>query len=271
MKSWILTFTIIALAVVGCGSGADDPIYPIYSTPVLPLKTEVGSAGSNHRLWGAWDVTIGTDRNSVEIHALRTAEMHLNMVKILETPPCLNCLTIKNIHQVEPNVLEADVTLKHPYPGLVKFNGFDVRGIFIAQADFVFPVSGRMAGTGDSVPRMLNADGFTTLFNPTEYPQSGPNLPILKYTPGKLATGGDLSATLNPFIAYRREAPRRMFEAGGVETRTVRIYAPPGPIHFGYAVDACWEPVDVVIDPLNDFPPEANCLEAYRISVTMDE
>jgi len=114
---------------------------------------------------------------------------------------------------------------------------------------------------------MLNPDGYTPLFNPTEYPQTFPA--ALGYIPGKYATGGDLSATLNPYVAYRRDAPRCMFEAGGSEARTIRLYAPSGPIHFGYAVDACWEPVENVIDPLTDFPPEANCLEAYRLDVTI--
>ena len=62
-----------------------------------------------------------------------------------------------------------------------------------------------------------------------------------------------------------------MFEAGGSETRTVRIYAPPGPIHFGYAVDACWQFVENVVDPLKDFPADANCLEAHKINVDSPE
>ena len=115
---------------------------------------------------------------------------------------------------------------------------------------------------------MLNPDGFTPDFNPTEYPYANP--PALGYIDGKHATGGNLTATLNPFVAYRRDAPRRMFEAGSSDTRTVQIYAPTGPIHFGYAVDACWAPAGNVVDPVKDFPPEANCLEAYMISVGID-
>ena len=114
---------------------------------------------------------------------------------------------------------------------------------------------------------MLDPDGFTSLFNPTEFPPTNP--PALGYIPGKHATGGDLSANLNPFVAYRKDAPRRMFEAGGSETKTIKIQAPTGPIHFGYAVDVCWMPVDNVVDPLTDFPASANCLEAYRMDVSI--
>jgi hypothetical protein len=192
-------------------------------------------------------------------------QMHLNVVRLLEVTPCKNCLTISNIKVVEPNVLEADLTLKHPFPGLLKYTGFDVRGIFISEANYTFPASGRKIAWGTDLPIVLNPDGYTQLFNPTEYPPTTPA--ALGYIPGKYATGGDLTATLNPFLAYRRDAPRCMFEAGGSETRTVRLYVPPGPIHFGYAVDACWQLVENVIDPLTDFPPDANCLEAYRVSV----
>ena len=251
MKQWVFCLVMI-FAVIGC-SGAKD--HNGFAVPTFPQKTEASGVGQNRLLWGAWDVLIGADHSSVEISPLRSAEMHLNVIKMLEIYTCVQCLTIKNVHQVEPNVLEADVSLKHPYPGLIKYTGFDVRGIFMAQADFTFPVSGRRVGTGESVPRLLNADGFTSIFNPTDYPESGAQIPVFKYDSGKSATGGDLSATLNPFIAYRKDAPRRMFESGGSETRTFRIYAPPGPIHFGYAVDACWMPVDNVIDPLTDFRP----------------
>jgi hypothetical protein len=221
----------------------------------------------NRHIWGLWEINISEDRQVVEIVPARMAQMHLNVVRMIEVTPCSTCLTIENIHTAGPNELEADLRLQHPFPGLLKYTGFDVRGIFIAQTDFTFPVSGRKIALGDSVPRMLNPDGYTPLFNPTEFPPTTP--PALGYIAGKHSTGGDLTATLNPFLAYRKEAPRRMFEAGASETRTVKIHAPSGPIHFGYAVDACWQLVENVIDPVKDFPPDANCLEAYGVSVDL--
>ncbi len=259
----IYLFVLLAVAILtGCaGTGAQEPI-----TASAPVANAVADAG-NRYVWGLWDVRISADRQSVEVIPRRNADMHLNVVRLLEVTPCKTCLTISNVHVTAPNELEADMTLTHPFPGLLKFTGFDVRGIFIAQTDFTFPVSGRKIAWGDDVPRMLDPDGYTPLFNPTEYPPTFPA--ALGYIPGKFATGGDLSATLNPFVAYRHDAPRRMFEAGSAETRTVLIYAPSGPIHFGYAVDACWEPVENVVDPLTDFPPEANCLEPYRMNVSI--
>jgi hypothetical protein len=161
-----------------------------------------------------------------------------------------------------------DVTLTHPFPGLLKYTGFDVRGIFISQADKKFDTVGKEIAWGDAVPRLLNYDGYTNLFNPEKFAPSPKEPPMFRYIPGKKASGGNLTATLNPFVAYKKDAPRRMFEAGGSETKTVVIKAPKGPLHFGYAVDASWYPVQNVIDPVNDFPLSANCLEAYEISVS---
>jgi hypothetical protein len=261
MNKLACLFPLLFTALLfGCAGSADkNP-----AAPSSPLTAQSAST-SNRHLWGIWDVHISSDRQTVEIAPLRTADMHLNAVKLLEVKPCTTCLTISNLQITGPNELSADLTLIHPFPGLLKYTGFDVRGIFISQTDFTFPTSGRKTGWGDGVPRMLDPDGYTSLFNPTEFPPTTPA--ALGYIPGKYSTGGDLSANLNPFVAYREDAPRRMFEAGGSETKTVKIYAPTGPIHFGYAVDVCWQLVDNVIDPVEDFPPDANCLEAYAISV----
>jgi hypothetical protein len=261
----IILVLALASALLSCAHGnLHNPISPPPPTNLITLDS---SPAPNRLLWGLWSIEISADRSSVTVAPNRTADLHLNTVRMLETNPCKTCLTVGKIHLITPTQFNVDVTLRHPFPGLLKYTGFDVRGIFISKADYAFPPSGRMLAWGNSVPRLMNYDGYTSLFNPTEYPDTLPVPPALKYIPGNKATGGDLSSTLNPFIAYRKDAPRRMFEAGGEETRTFSIKAPSGPIHFGYAVDACWYPVGTVVDPLVDFPLSANCLEAYAISV----
>jgi hypothetical protein len=217
-----------------------------------------------------WTISVSADHLSVDILPDRTQVMHVNTVRMLEVAPCSHCLTISDVQLPSPNVVIANLTLTHPFPGLIKYTGFDVRGIFITKADYAFAVSGRSIAWGSNVPVLLNPDGYTPLFNPTEFPSSGPLPPALKYFPGKYSPGGDLSAKLNPFIAYAKDAPRRMFEAGTSKTEQVRLRLPDGPFQFGYAVDASWTPVDNVIDPENDFPPEANSLEAYELDVELD-
>jgi hypothetical protein len=261
----VMRFTCRILAVLiliftGCSrSSLQNPATPLDQTSFRP------TGETSRHLWGIWDVYISADRESAEAVPVRTSEMHINAVRLLEVAPCNTCLKIGNVHITGPKELSADLTITHPFPGLLKYTGFDVRGIFISQADYTFPSSGRKIALGDSVPRMLNPDGFTTLFNPTDFPPTTPA--ALGYIPGKHSTGGELTSTLNPYVAYRKDAPRCMFEAGGTETKTVKIHAPAGPLHFGYAIDGSWTPVDNVIDPEKDFPPDANCLEAHKINV----
>ena len=264
MYRWKALFAIlIILVATDCSKDGVNPVAPVTNR----LQNIKGLNSPQTRLWGYWDVFISADRSSVDVIPNREGMMHLNAVRLLEVTPCSTCLKIGNIKIVGTNLIEADLTLIHPYPGLLKLTGFDVRGIFISGANFEFPVSGRKIAWGTDLPIILNADGYTTLFNPTEFPPTSP--PALGYIKGKFSTNGDLGTTLNPYMAFRKDAPRCMFEPGGSETRTVKLYLPPGPIHFGYAVDVNWQLVDKVTDPLTDFPPDANCLEAYRISVDL--
>ena len=267
-KNWIVLLT--AATLLGCGrSDTGNPVEPSSSqqTPSTTTNQSVTPTQPNRYLWGLWDVCIDPENLTAQISPQRLAEMHLNTVRLLEVTPCTNCLRIENITLHSPDELSADFVLRHPFPGLIKFTGFDVRGIFISGSDYLFPSTGRTIAWGENLPRLLNADGHTALFNPTEFPEDLPTFPALKYIPGKYGSGGDLTATLNSFIAYCEDKPRRMFAAGSEEARTVLLHWPGWPIEFGYAVDASWQLVEDVIDPLEDFPPDANCLEAYQMSV----
>ncbi len=272
----IVVVGLTILFAVGC-SGASDPISPDnanserFESTMLPDCYQTTGIDQNRSLIGIWRVRISDDPVSVEVLPMRSVEIHLNAVRLLEVTACQDCLAISNIFVSPPNDVTADLTIRHPYPGLNEFTAFDPRGIFISGYDYTFPESGRNASIGTTTPKMVNADGYTTLYNPTEFPDTLPGPPALKYIPGKFAKGGDLSATLNPYIAYSKDKPRRMLEAGTQETRTVQLYVPSFPIEFGYAVDGCWaDPGGPVTDPENDFPPEANCHEAYEINVGME-
>jgi len=255
------------MLVLSCSHGsAVDPVIPSDSILRDPLLKSV----DNRRFtWGLYDVRISEDLSTVEITPMRTAEMHFNTVRLMETIVCTDCISIGNLRVYNPSEISVDVTLKHPFHGLANYTGFDVRGILIAGSDYTFPISGRKIAYGDDKLSILNADGYTSLFNPTEFPSSSPNPPILEYIPGNFATGGDLSATLNPYLAFCEDQERRMFQASGIYTRTMRLRTPSsGKLEFGYAVDACWHPAGVqVTDPAEDFPPEANCFEAYKINL----
>ncbi len=255
----VILFVVLLLAACS-GTGPVDP--------GIQGQNIVNTSNSGNRtrsIWGFWLVDVSADHQYVEATPLRTAGLHFNTVRFLEVAPCDSCLIIEHVIVSGPNELSVDVRLQHPFPGLLKFTGFDVRGIFISGSDYYFPVSGRYIARGNLLPRLNYAEGYTSLFNPTEFPEDSPEWPALKYFTGKYASGGDLTSTLNPYLAYRRNAERRMFDSTVAETRTYSLTVPEGGFHFGYAIDASWYPVDNVIDPLVDFPPEANCMEAYRI------
>jgi len=268
----VLPAMLGVLLLVGCGK-SHDPIAGGIEGDVAPAAVQQSSDSSsgtgNRVLWGLWKISISADRQTITVVPDRVGALHFNVVRLIEVAPCTDCLRIKNVKGTADG-LSADVILIHPFPGLLQYTGFDVRGIFISGADYAFPVSGRKIAWGDDVARMLNSDGYTHLFNPTNFPYTKP--PILGYIPGHKAPGGDLSATLNPYVAYEQDKPRCVFMPGTVSTRTVFLYLPPGPLEFGYAVDASWFPAGVeVTDPIKNFPPQANAFEAYRISVEVGD
>ncbi len=262
----IVCFLFLALALPACSN--TNPVHPSEADqqPSIANPTSQATIHSNRYLWGIWQVHIDRDLGSAVVTRNREAEMHLNCVRLLEVTPCKNCLSMENLQLLPDNVIQGDLKLKHPYAsGNMKLSGFDVRGIFIGEADYTWPVSGRKMAVGDSVPRLLNPDGYTSLFNPTEFPQTNP--PALGYIPGNYTFGGDLTATLNPYVAFKRLEPRRIFLFGETGVRTIQVKFPEGPLEFGYAIDGCWQTFPgPCIDPVVDFPPDANCLEAYQIS-----
>ncbi len=267
----IVPVLIFLLVLTGCGKSR-NPISPGHEQ-LDSVTQSVNPSGSqaNRIIWGFWDISISADGSVVEILPDRATAMHLNTVRLLEFDPCHDCISVVNVQTLPGNILQADFRLRHPFPGLLKLTGFDVRGIFISEADYTWPESGRLAAMGDTVYRMLNPDGYTHLFNPTDFPEDSPTFPALKYIPGHHAPGGDLTSTLNPYVAYEVDQPRRMFMPGTISARTVQIHKPDGPLEFGYAVDACWQLVETVTDPVEDFPIDANCLEAYTINSSMVE
>ena len=264
-----LMWAFAAFMVISCSGGSPMSPLTLSITPSITLPETDSSAWAGRYLLGFWDIRISADRSSAEVTQVRGARAHLNVLHTLEKE-CTDCLIINKVKILPSGELSADLTLKHPYLGGQRFTGFDVRGILIAGSDYEFPASGRKIALGDDLLKLANADGYTSLFNPTDFPVN-PGLPyMLQYTKGNYSMGkGPFTATLNPYLAYSKDKPRRMFAVGTSETRTVILALPPGELQFGYAVDASWCPVTgPVTDPVKDFPPKANCIEAYEVSVT---
>ena len=263
---FIVSMSILALLIAGCS----HPIVDGPAAPPLQAAAESG-AESGRFVRGMWQCRVPADHASVEIVPLRISEWHFNALKFLEDSPVGSCITVSDVKKWNPNELSVDIRIRHPLSDNLNFTVFDVRGIFISPGTYQLPESGRVIAWGDDLPRLFTADGYTSLFNPTEFPEDGPLPDLLKYYPGDMATGGNLSSTLNPFMAYLETSKRGAFLPSDNYTRTYDIMAPDGAFEFGYAVDASWNnPGKQVIHPVYDFPPSANAVEATRIYVTIE-
>jgi len=268
---YYIVLAVVFVFLLGCSSST--PVVPVSDNPVTLESTRNFDfqAPTNRYLWTDTRVRINEDLTADFIPA-RTSEMHFNVVKLMESAPCQTCLQFSNIHFIPGNILSVDMTIRHPFPGDDRFTAFDSRGIFVSDSDYNFPESGRTMAYGDSLPVLTNPDGYTALFNPTEFPFGSMPVPILGYIPGKFAPPAVLTATLNPYLAFKMEAPRRVLYSAEADTRTLLIHIVTLPFEYGYIVDVSWHPPShtPVFDPLQDFPLLANSIEAYQVKANID-
>jgi len=274
-----ISYILAAMIFSGC-SGTNLPVSPILvsSSPALTQHTtddhHAGSSTTTHYLWSYNLIFIDpSDTGNIEFEILpvRDVAAHWNVLQWLENGPCTDCFTIQGIVPSGSGTLLVDVEIKHPFSS-PNLTGFDVRGIAMFSGSHDFPNSGLLTSdrnTGEG--ELVNADGFTTLYNP-ETAGSGPG-GLQGYLKGKFASASYPNSTLNGYKRHYSPGAvnqRNAFYAGDSILETYEIAMPSGPFIFGYAVDANWAPPTIkpVTNPLTDFPPEANCPEAWKIVVS---
>ncbi len=273
----ISLLSILILTIFGCSGGGGSPAIP--DSPAAEVEAALASS---HALWGFWTFAADPDAGTIDVVEHRAGDLHLNALRFLE-PPALLYLTLESAPQFNGNVLTIDIGLRHPFLGEVVFTGFDVRGIMISDGslsgfdnpDLLIP------GQGDT--RLLNADGLTRWWNPTEFPYNAQN-PIFGYIDGLLGTPdstADFTATLNGYKYFTNNLDpdesiddinpdgRGIFSAGQKNVRRYVIKLESGLV-FNYAVDASWvfPTGDPPYDVPDDFPQAANSPEAWNIIVT---
>jgi len=282
-RSLVLTLLAFVLAtLVGCAGGNVSPTAPdidqpeTNDTPGLTGAAEMDVPSSPHGLLGYWDVLIDEENETVEFVPLRTSSFHFNLVPIMEATMGL---TITEPPQIIDGVMNVNVKLTHPFPSKLNLSGFDVKGILITE--------GSQAGFGDPdikiagplSTRLLNADGFTRWWNPSEFTNVG----LTGYNEGAMgssldpakaailngyklfADGFDMNAGMNDLT---RES-RAFFQAGSFNVRHYEISLAGG-AKFNYAVDCSWAAplVDPPVNMPGDFPMEANQVEPFWFEVT---
>ncbi len=286
---------VCMLIMVSCARGpSSNPVNP--ELPSHELTNEIiASIPAGRSLLGYYRVAIDHATGEVTSVPERTSQWHLNTLMFLEPAAGGSLVSFTGV-EVSGKYISLDVTIKHPFPGLSYYSGFDVRGIVLGSADTIDPTNPtrRWAGGPDSL-KLLNADGWTRWWNPSEFENNGT---VFSFRDGYYATNEapsivdaticgykvfasalDPEDNLAPLLAVPLDHPigRAVFTSSGIETRKYDLQFPDdgtgGPdLIFNYAVDASHGfPEDYQIgDPLevpDDFPPDANSPEPFILDV----
>jgi len=257
---------VMLIATISCSGVSGNGDIP--TSPDLTREVEIAEAG--HYLWAYYSIYVDPELNSFEVVPLRQVTEHWNVLKFLEQGPCTNCVDVVNVVPTGNGTKNWTVNIIHPFPTL-NFTGFDVRGIAMFAGSHTFPVAGLTTSdryTGDG--ELVNADGYTALYNGTTA-GSGPG-GLQGYIKGKYTPAITPNSLLN---GYKRHispgaSDRNEFIAGSTIGQVYELDMPDLQFVFGYAIDASWAPPTTtpVTDPVNDFPPEANCQEPWNLDIT---
>ncbi len=267
LKISFACLTIIILAILaGCsGTAGNNP-----AEPLSPIETRI-SDSNDRTLWGYYEIYVDPVAPSVEITALRQASMHLNALKYLETPTS-TLVSLEGPLHINGDVLTVNIGLTHPFPQLI-FTGFDVRGILVSRGSIDFGDGLIAPGKGDL--RLLNADGYTRFWNPTDFSGSGYQDGILG-TPNSV---GNFNATVNGFkyfadglgaedsFADFTSSLRGAFTSSTKNVRRYELKVGAAGVLFNYAVDASWAMPDNKPPTVpDDFDvTKANSKEAWKL------
>jgi len=266
-RHYLTILIILVLAHIGCAKH-DNPVSP--EIKINPGQT-AQAVSQSHKLLAFNLFKINPKDLTVDVIPIRNVADHWNVLGFLERWPCATCVTVTGVTPVDPNMIKFDVKIIHPFTNM-SLTGFDVKGIAMFEGDMYFPghqlvTSSNLLGNYE----LINADGYTTLYNPTTWGK-GPG-GLQGYSIGKMSTTKFPNSTLNGYKTYESSDAansRRAFFSGDAVIRPYDIFMPDD-VEFvlGYAVDACWAPPTTVpvTDPMVDFPISANAPEPYEIDL----
>ena len=108
---------------------------------VAPSISEAQSSAAipgTHQLWGLWTIALDPVTMTADIKPLRGVQFTCNVTQFMQPPSSpVNMISLAILSGSDPNngYFKVDVTLKHPFPGMNLYRGFDVKGILIAERD----------------------------------------------------------------------------------------------------------------------------------------
>jgi len=288
---WLIVLAIVSVSLItGCNSKS---LVVLPDDTLSPQDSSIGSSADagnypSHLPVGFYTIEIDTVRQEIKVVPVRTSDLHVNVTNTLNGTNGVTAAFVPGESQPSTGLFVLDISIEHPF-SIPNLTGFDVRGIFITPGTLnIGPLVFADPSNGEA--RLLNADGYTQWWNPTEFTAPG----MFGYTKGNLTStpGSMLTATVNPYkyfadiltatdsmapvtsASLTSDGGRGVFTAGSTNTRRYEIQFPMNPapvVKFGYAVDASWaaplpNPPTQVPD---DFPIAANMPEAYRIAAAV--
>ncbi len=279
----ILTLTIL----LGC-SGTGSPTIP--QAELSDSSQTVSSVCSSQQLWGMWEISLDSENGVFEPVPIRGAMFQANVTQFMQPPSspthCLSIVIDPMESDPSSGYIVCDITLQHPFPGLYRFRGFDVRGIAMGDANHAGQAAdGELWPEPDEL-RLLNADGYSRWWNPDEFTTFDS---IFGFTHGgKAPAGFEPSGTVNGYKYFAdslgAEDPlstldldtRGTFSVDpGLNTRRYELQFPMSggtPVYlFNYAITAGYaNPItdDDPEYPIESFAISANQAEAFLIDIT---
>ena len=227
-------FLAVIFLLVGCSSGGN----PVETLPQIPDEQLVTGSNPNQdneseaerdpaseRFLLDYGLIYLNTENPNEIEAeiipLREGFLHLNILKILEVMPCTNCFRIVGFDFPEPDVLDVDIEITHPFSDL-DLSIFDVRAIMMFGGSKTFPASGlTISDTDLGDGFLINADGLTTLFNGNTI--DAPTGDYFKYFPGNFSTPAVPNSDLNGYVYYATDDPGMLGDCAEVMTMVAQV------------------------------------------------
>jgi hypothetical protein len=278
----LLSFMILMGLIGACSGGNGIPVAPDVTEPQEPGIMVDDTDRSGNSRWGYFSGHANIEERIFEIEPMRAAGMHLNLVPTADQLNLIDVNVRWNQSNLSQGEITVDITLNNPFSTQPRYPGFDVRGIFISGASK--EVAGGLWTAGDAHPRLLNPDGYTRWWNPVEFTDPGD----MGYSDGKLGSpniGGGFDAEINTYKifadalvtpdmdpAFLNVPGLNSYNGRGVfhtasNTRRYELKFPPGDSYFNYAIDGSWAPPTASPPEVpDDFPPGANCREAWLVT-----
>lgn len=288
-QALIVVLILIFIILAGCQS-RDVSVYP----KISEKESETGIKQENsidtlRPLWGYFNCMADLNAGTVTAVPNRTSTMHINATKPLNNSLGLS-IAVQSGSKPSSGYFIINVSIKHPYPGNPQYTGFDVHGILLCTGGLT---AGSLRIPGPNDPKLLNPDGWSRWWNPSEFTDPG----LLGYVPGKIhihPQSGPPNSNINPYKLFGDALTpgastgfyknlylqdingRAVFKTTSTNTRRYEIQFPvnSGPvIYFDYAIDASWalpSPNPPTKIPEN-FPMNANAPEAFIVETSILE